>query len=305
MPHASLPSVRALWYERLMVDGTGVGEDCIFLKTHPAGHFYSPIPEMREVLADADRVFPKSPPREFPGIQMHGDRQVALMEELAPLAGFEMEKEAGGGDRFYATNGWFTPLDCRVLVGMMRKFQPKRIVEVGSGYSTAAMLDACERHQLDTEIIAIEPYADRLREALAKKPSKQLDLLEKRVQDVPFEVFEQLESQDILFIDSSHVSKVGSDLNHLVFEVLPRLKPGVIVHFHDILYPFEYPRDWVERGFAWNEAYLLRAFLQFNTEWDILLYNSFLTEFYRDRLIELYDGAASSGGLWLRRGARA
>ncbi len=80
----------------------------------------------------------------------------------------------------------------------------------------------------------------------------------------------------MLFIDSTHVSKVGSDVNFLFFEVLPRLRPGVHVHVHDIAYPFEYPREWVLEGRAWNEAYLLRAFLTGNPHWQIDLWPSVL-----------------------------
>ena len=93
------------------------------------------------------------------------------------------------------------------------------------------------------------------------------------VQNVKLIEFEKLEPNDLLFIDSSHISKIGSDLNYLLFEVLPSLKPGVIIHFHDILYPFEYPYEWIEKGIYWNEAYLLKAFLMHNKNYEILLFN--------------------------------
>jgi hypothetical protein len=116
-------------------------------------------------------------------------------------------------------------------------------------------------------------------------------------------MFERLDAGDMLFIDSSHVAKAGSDVNFLVFEVLPRLAPGVLVHFHDIWYPFEYPRQWLDEGRAWNESYLIRAFLMFNPAFKIVLYNAYVTRFHQDYLagampLYLKD---TGGSLWLQR----
>jgi hypothetical protein len=80
------------------------------------------------------------------------------------------------------------------------------------------------------------------------------------------------------------VSKTHSDVNYIFFEVLPRLRSGVYVHFHDIFYPFEYPKEWVYQGRAWNEAYILRAFLQHNDRFELLFFNSFLERFHRDTI---------------------
>ena len=107
------------------------------------------------------------------------------------------------------------------------------------------------------------------------------------MQDVPLEVFHTLSANDILFVDGSHVARIGSDVVHILFHILPRLRPGVIVHFHDILWPFEYPKRWVVgAGYAWNEAYCLRAFLQYNRAFEIMYYNSFLVENYPAQLLE-------------------
>jgi hypothetical protein len=120
-------------------------------------------------------------------------------------------------------------------------------------------------------------------------------------QDVPLPEFSKLAAGDMLFIDSSHVAKTGSDVNFLVFEVLPILQPGVIVHVHDILWPFEYPQEWVVKlRWSWNEAYLLRAFLQFNTAFEIMLFNSYVGERRRSFLEKRMPLALSIGGLvWL------
>jgi hypothetical protein len=123
------------------------------------------------------------------------------------------------------------------------------------------------------------------------------------VQDVPLSDFDALASGDILFVDSSHVAKTGSDVNRILFEILPRLRSGVFVHVHDVHYPFEYPRQWVYEGRAWNEAYLLRAFLEFNDEFEIVLFASYLATFHHDLLMRIMPMVTENapGSLWLRR----
>ena len=132
---------------------------------------------------------------------------------------------------------------------------------------------------------------------------ERLDLVQTPVQDVSLSFFDELADGDILFVDSTHVAKVGSDVNHVFFQVLPRLAPGVVVHFHDIEYPFEYSKQWIYEGRAWNEAYLARAFLQYNEMFEILLYPSYLARFHSDALQRTLPLCASRPGssLWLRR----
>jgi hypothetical protein len=127
-----------------------------------------------------------------------------------------------------------------------------------------------------------------------------------KVQDVPMAVFEELEANDILFIDSSHVVAIGSDTTREVLDIVPRLKPGVLVHFHDIFSPAEYPRGWVlEEHRFWNEQYLVEAFLSFNDRFEILYAGSYLHVSHRDKLEEfsaLYRRAGRwSVSLWIRR----
>ena len=129
-------------------------------------------------------------------------------------------------------------------------------------------------------------------------------LIEKKVQDIDLEFFSQLESGDILFIDSSHTVKIGGDVNYLFLEVLPRLKPGVIVHVHDIFLPFEYRRDWVLDEFRfWTEQYLLQAFLTFNSEFEVLMANSYLNHYHQQELKAAFPGLPSwaGGSFWMRR----
>src|SRR6185503_18175174 len=111
----------------------------------------------------------------------------------------------------------------------------------------------------------------RLRSLIGTSTDGAVEILEERIQNVPDRRFQALSSGDVLFVDGSHVAKVGSDVNDVIFRVLPLLRVGVLVHFHDILWPFEYGKEDVLRGRSWNEAYVLRAFLADNARYEILL----------------------------------
>ena len=186
---------------------------------------------------------------------------------------------------------------------MMRHFQPKRIVEVGSGYSSAVMLDTNELFfDNNIKLTFVEPYPDRLKGLLKSGDNKFVELLEDNVQNVDLNIFMQLEAGDFFFIDSSHVSKTDSDLNHLLFIVLPVLKPGVMIHFHDIFYPFEYPAAWVLAGRNWNEDYLLRSFLMYNSNFKIEFFADFLHKHYANCFTELPLLYKNSGAcMWIKK----
>jgi hypothetical protein len=130
-------------------------------------------------------------------------------------------------------------------------------------------------------------------------------LIEQKLQDVNIDLFRQLEPGDLLFVDSTHVSKTGSDVNMILFEILPILPKGVMIHFHDIFYPFEYPKEWVLgwSGFGWNEIYLLRAFLTNNEEYKIILFNTYLEHLYEDWFKEKMPVCLKDkgGSLWLMK----
>lgn len=111
-------------------------------------------------------------------------------------------------------------------------------------------------------------------------------MIQSRLQDLNDELFLSLSEGDILFIDSSHVSKINSDVNYSFFSILPKLKKGVMIHFHDIFYPFEYPKEWIYEGRAWNEVYVLRAFLQYNDTFRIRFFNIYFAKFHLDKLVK-------------------
>jgi hypothetical protein len=173
---------------------------------------------------------------------------------------------------------------------MLRYSRPRRLIEVGSGYSSQVTLETNRRFLGNSiECVFIEPFpSDSLKAAAGSA------IIQKRIQDVPLDTFSVLSEGDILFIDSTHVSKVGSDVNHIFFRILPMLRSGVRVHFHDVFYPFEYPEGWILEGKTWNEDYLLRAFLQFNSDFEIELFPNYLIALSR-RLLPKKDAAVSQG----------
>jgi hypothetical protein len=147
-------------------------------------------------------------------------------------------------------------------------------------------------------VTCIEPNPDRLLGLLQQ--SDLVEVIAAPVQNVPLATFTSLESGDVLFIDSTHVAKAGSDVVWLFLHVLPRLASGVMVHVHDVFWPFEYPSEWLREGRDWNEDYLLNAFLCHNDAWRIELFSSWLWQ-HRPELVPLDLRAQKPGSFWLRR----
>jgi predicted O-methyltransferase YrrM len=270
---------------------------------YPIGHYYSPVPNIEEVLRDFSRIYPAVPPRELAGIDLNDDEQLATLARMAPFmaeAPFPDHKQ--DGLRYFYKNNFFSYTDALFLYGMMRQLQPRRVIEVGSGFSSCVMLDTNERFLGNrTELIFVEPYPDTLNKSLL--PTDRIELRQQRLQDVDIEIFERLEADDILFIDSTHVAKIGSDVNYYLFNVFPRLKPGVLIHIHDVFYPFEYPDFCILKGMFWNESYMLRAFLSHTTAYEIVLFSHYLALFHFAALSALHPSCAKNigGNLWLRK----
>lgn len=170
--------------------------------------------------------------------------------------------EMPGELRYTEDNDMFSLPDAMLLHGMIREKRPKHIIEIGSGYSTFVMLDTMEYFtKEDCAVTCIEPYPDRLLSRLKSGDSEKIRICPQFVQSVPLETFQTLEAGDILFIDSSHVAKTGGDVLWELCYILPSLKPGVIIHIHDMFYPFVYPSGWLQEGRAYNEAFVVRALL--------------------------------------------
>jgi len=268
----------------------------------PPGHFYSPLPSRSEITeAFARGGF--GPP--FAGIDLN---EAAQRQRLERIAGWYSEQpfpeRATEGFRYHLDNPSYGAFDALMLYGMLREARPRRIVEVGSGFSSAAMLDLNERTLGGgVAFTFIDPDMTRLRPLLRPEDHARVTLVERRVQEVPLETFAALRENDVLFIDSSHVSKIGSDVNRLYFDVLPALAPGVLIHIHDVAGNLEYPREWFEEGRAWNEQYLLRAFLMYNRAYRIELFSGLLFNQHHAFLRERMPLAARGGGgqIWLRK----
>jgi hypothetical protein len=252
----------------------------------PSGHYYSPIPSREDVLTYIKSR--KTPSGELVGIEMNAQNQYNLLNEYVQFyKDLPFPEKQEPALRFYYKNDWFSYSDAIFLYCFLRKYAPKKIIEVGSGFSSAVMLDTIDSaftHR--PEIIFIEPYPDRLTSLLREEDRKKVKLIDKKIQDVPINIFSTLGAGDLLFIDSSHVVKCGSDLQLLMFEILPCLQPGVFVHFHDVFYPFDYPSEWLKEGRYWNENYFLRAFLSYNSEWRIVFFNTYVHYMFGDLIKE-------------------
>ena len=270
---------------------------------HIPGHYYSPVPDLRLVRADRDRIFANER-RELPGIDLREKAQLSLLEEFATYYGeLPWKKEPVAGLRYHYQNDWYDYSDAIFLYFMIRHAKPARIIEVGSGFSSAVTLDTNERFFGGSiKCTFIEPYPDRLLSLLTDQERSRVDLVEERVEHVDLDRFRSLGRGDILFIDSSHVAKAGSDVNYLMSEVFPILAKGVYIHLHDVFYPFEYPSDWIMRGISWNEAYMLRAFLAYNQRFEIVAFNTFLEQFHEDwfRAKMPLCLENTGGSIWLR-----
>jgi len=257
-------------------------------------HFYEPIPDTRSL---PETLW--SQPSELVGIDMNDSVQLDLLRNHFPK--FRDEYENFPAEPPPGQRRPFRGTDALVAYCMVRHFQPRLIIEVGSGFSSLVLAQAAAENKSST-LICIDPFPGELLRN-DSIPALQ-SLIEKKVQDLDVEFFSQLDAGDILFIDSSHTVKIGGDVNYLFLEVLPRLKPGVIVHVHDIFLPFEYRRRWVlnECRF-WTEQYLLQAFLTFNSEFEVLLANYYLSRYHKEHLQAVFPSLPRwiGGSFWMRR----
>jgi len=271
---------------------------------HPPGHFYSPIINVQDVKKRANEIWAKVDKKSIQGVNLNVEGQLNLLADFAEYyADLPFEDMKSEKLRYYYDNPYYGYTDAIVLYSMMRKFKPKRIVEVGSGFSSAVMLDTNEMFFNNAiQLTFIEPFPDRLNSLLRKGDRDSVKVVESIVQTVDLEIFKRLEVGDFLFIDSSHVSKTDSDLNHLMFEVLPILKPGVIIHFHDVFYPFEYPKNWVFSGRNWNEDYILHTFMMYNSSFSILLFADYLHRHHQDAFAEMPLLFKNTGAcMWIKK----
>jgi len=274
----------------------------------PPGHFYSTIPAIEEVEKNKKRIFENQTIKD---IKMNPEEQFLLAQDLKQYYDsmpFQFDDTKASNLRYQSKDSFYRFSDAVFLYCFLRHFQPKRIIEVGSGHSSAIMLDTNELYfQNKIKLSFIEPYPEeRLNKILRKNDDQCSNIHKNFVQDIDPVFFEALNENDILFIDSTHVSKVGSDVNYIFFDVFPVLKPGVLIHIHDIFFPFELPPKWIlEEKFFWNEIYILRAFLMNNNDYEIVMFNSFVQrnqkKWFETNMPICLKGDEFTGSIWLRK----
>lgn len=269
-------------------------------------HFYEPIPDTRGL---SNTLWDKN--SDMIGINLNVQKQMDLLLKFSDR--FKNEYESIPREKpsvpyqYYLSNGQYEFVDGAILYCMVRYFKPKRIFEIGSGNSTYLSAQAIQKNGLDRgdncSLVAYEPYPNAI---LIKGFPGLSKLVKMKIEDIPLSEFEQLKENDILFIDSSHVLKIGGDVKYELLEILPRLNKGVIIHFHDIFLPAEYPRDWILKRFQfWTEQYLLQAFLAFNDSFEVLWAGHYMHLTYPEKLNETFSyydkNKLLPGSFWIRK----
>ena len=270
----------------------------------PLGHYYSPFPPIDEIRENEDKIFGE-PPRNLPAINLNEEKQLSLLHELKDYYNsFPFKVELEPGWRFCLGNPSYSYSDAVFLYLMIMRLKPKRIIEVGCGYSSCEILDINEKY-FDNSIDCtfIDPFPELMLSLLKPGDSERSKIIHSKLQEVDLSEFSGLEEKDILFIDSTHVSKVYSDVNYTFFEILPSLKSGVYINFHDIFFPFEYPKVWIYERRAWSESYLMRAFLQYNESFEIAMFNSMMERYYKEFFENNMPLCTQGGGqsIWIRK----
>lgn len=269
-------------------------------------HFYKPVPDTSRL---PEELWKRR--SAMGGIDMREAEQIRLLDQFTTRYKHEYDafahRPTGTTHEFHFANDQFGPVDAEVLYSMVRDRKPRRIYEIGSGYSTLVAARASLQNEAEgssaCELVAFEPFPN---EALEHGFPGLTRLVRQPIQDLPLAQFSDLGENDILFIDSTHVLKIGSDVQYEYLEILPSLNAGVVVHVHDIFLPAEYPRHWVLQDHKfWNEQYILQAFLAFNSRFQVLWGASFM-HLQHPELLERgfssYDRKQSwPGSFWMCR----
>jgi predicted O-methyltransferase YrrM len=243
-------------------------------------HYYQPVFDPTTI---PDRVWDRR--HDLPGLDFREQSQLELLHSLAEHGDETNWPAERQGDSYYTGSGAFGAASAYLLHAFVRHFKPNRVVEIGAGHSTLIFRGAIDMNGTGT-LTTIDPNPD---ERVNRLPVD--ELIAEPVEAVPVERLAGLAAGDMLFIDSSHVIRMGGDVQYLYLDVLPRLKPGVLVHIHDIQLPYEYPRSYAPRYF-WTEQYLLQAFLTQNPRWEVLLGGFMLQTDHPDAFREVFPNTA-------------
>jgi predicted O-methyltransferase YrrM len=266
-------------------------------------HFYQPVPDSRRLsprLWARDRVAFGVDFREAAQLELLGRFVGAYQAEVNALP---LERGAACTG-YYIRNGAFESVDGEILYSFIRGLKPRRVIEIGSGFSTLLIARALNANLRESGPSAAHTIVDPHPGAPARAAATHT--IAQRVQDIPLDPFLGLEAGDVLFIDSSHVVATGSDVVHEILEILPRLRRGVIVHIHDVFMPAEYRREWLERDRVfWTEQYLVQAMLTHTNAWEILWAGSFMHLTHSAALASAFRSydpkTVWPASLWLRR----
>ncbi len=272
----------------------------------PPGHFYSPVVDPEDKYVRRALALEAEPKDCISGITLEEGLMLQWFTRMSDESRVSpFPPQPSPPLLYYYENPFFSLADALSQWTFLKRVRPRRLIEVGSGFSSCAAIDANERlFGGSTKLTFIDPHPERLLELLPKGSPYSACIERKPLQEIPLSVFEDLEPNDILFIDSSHVAKTGSDVLDYLFRIFPALRPGVYIHVHDIFFPFEYPRKWViEGGRSWNEAYFLRAFLTNNVNFRIQFFSDW---FYKCRRPLMYREMPlcvqhRGGSLWLKK----
>lgn len=267
-------------------------------------HFYQPIPNLQEIMTYAGKERP------LDSIDWHLDKQVEIVKYLLEKYCLEFnKKEVVSAFGYSEDTSALISGDAEFLYAMVREKKPSRVIEIGSGGSTKIIAAALKMNFLENsqtpQLISIEPYPqDFLKNFVnVSKDFLEFSLLTQKVEAVDLSIFESLQTNDILFVDSSHVFKPGSDVEFEFLQVYPRLQTGVLVHIHDIFFPYDYPIEWnLKESRYWNEQYFLETFLQFNEKFQTLTSLSMVSHYKNSVFldnIDAYNETRLPGSFWM------
>ena len=272
-------------------------------------HYYSPLPEINKL---DNSIWEK--PKEIPNLKYNEDDQLKLLEHFSNVFRSEYENipldRTSDPKQYHLIGGRFEGIDGYILYCMIRHLKPKRVIEIGAGHSTLLTAQALQKNQEETgekaAFISIEPYPNEL---LKSGIPGLTELIVKKLQDVDISLFRELSDGDILFIDSSHISKLGSDVNYEYIQILPKLNKGVMIHIHDIFTPYEYPKEFlIGLLFFFNEQYLLEAILANSDNYEVIWAGQYIYSNHFDHLLRVFPkygqatkSPAHSSSLWLKK----
>lgn len=277
-------------------------------------HFYEPVPDTRTLPASLWER-----PSELVGLDLNSGVQLDVLQSIREMSD-ELAALSAGSDgapgvpagrsagvpRFRPDNGHFDHADAYALYTVLRESRPRRVIEVGSGYSTLVAAAALERNRAEGHecaLACVEPFPKPwIRDVAAVT-----NLFEQPLESLPLEELVNLDAGDVLILDSTHVVRTGGDVVYEFLDIVPRLRPGVLVHVHDIFLPEEYPKAWVfEQRRFWTEQYLVQAFLAFNRAWEIVWAGNWLRLNFPREWAEAMPSVPDTfvpGSLWIRRRA--